>query len=171
MSIAVTCPCGRTYTKPDHKIGTRFRCHLCGRELAITREAATPDGALLSPSEQPVDRAADAETKAPAPPKRRSPRPPERYLLRNAIAWLLIVFGLTLAVGGAGMAYIFSIVNEAAVKNAQAQAGMNPFDLTAPSQHKSGSLAQYGPAVFSVTVGGLLVYWGVRLRMTSPGRS
>lgn len=42
MPISVTCSCGRTYSKPDHNVGTSFRCHLCGQELRIERERVAP---------------------------------------------------------------------------------------------------------------------------------
>lgn len=39
MSIAVQCPCGKTYQVPEDRLGRRFKCYLCNRNLIALVES------------------------------------------------------------------------------------------------------------------------------------
>src|SRR5262245_19855945 len=79
---------------------------------------------------------------------------------RNVVAWALITLGLTGIVGGAGMAYIFSMGEG----NARAHNDINP---GAPPR-QSESLLRYGSTALSGVVGLILLCWGLGLRGSGP---
>src|SRR4029077_15197519 len=114
MAIVVTCPCGRGYSKPDHKAGMLFRCHLCGRELMI------PDGSVEKPSAPQAVKPTvwESESEKVSEADASELRPP---LLRVLLAWFMISLGLAGIVGGLGMVYILSIAQNTAKEDAQAR--------------------------------------------------
>jgi hypothetical protein len=98
MPIPVTCPCGKTFAKPDHKAGTRFRCHLCGREVLIPKDAPAPEPtyALQETAEDPkVDEVKPRKT-------RRTPRKVsrQRLVLRHDYTVLRVCGGFLAFLGG-----------------------------------------------------------------------
>src|SRR5205823_11033510 len=122
MPITVTCPCGREYSKPDHKAGTSFRCHVCGRELLIAGEPAPFRLAPLEPEEIP-----------PPPPRPSKPKPAhtprrsrKRLVLRYDYPLLWAAAAFLVFLGGC---FIVSCLATAAPANApgKAPAGPSPF--------------------------------------------
>src|SRR5947209_640406 len=107
MPILVTCPCGKTYTKPEAKLGTLFRCHHCGRELAITDAPAEGVIAFAPQEENPAAAGAGLASEVEERAISASPRPPRHFVLRNVIAWVLIFFGFAFILGAGAMVYIF----------------------------------------------------------------
>jgi hypothetical protein len=53
MPISVVCDCGQSYQKPERKIGERFRCHACGRELLIRGSPGAGDVSRSPDTERP----------------------------------------------------------------------------------------------------------------------
>jgi len=163
MSIAITCPCGRTYTKPDHKVGSSFRCHLCGRELTIAAQAAV-EGIALAPLSEPhaAQPTIWESERGTAAPSRSSPPPASG--LRTTLAWILIFLGLAGIVGGIGMIYIDSMIEKAEREDAQAKAAMfGPIWDPHPPRKKDTQLP-YAISGCSIVLGLALTYTGFRVR-------
>jgi hypothetical protein len=175
MSVTVACPCGKTYDKPNFKAGSAFRCHACGRELTVPLTApldvvpfaVEPASAAAKPPPwRPVAGVGDHEDVRP-------PLPPTGW--HTAIAWALIVVGLTAIVGSVGQLYISSLIEKMRFDNADAQArmlgGLHAVDRR-PSREGQ---AAYVAAGVGVVLGLGFAYLGFRWRgargSPSPGRN
>jgi hypothetical protein len=90
-------------------------------------------------------------------------------MLRRGVAWGLIALGLAAVVGGCGMAYLASFVNQADVESERAQARMifHADNVTPPP--RSGGMLPYVIAAVSIVGGGALVCVGVSLRNPPAG--
>ena len=164
MPITVTCPCGKAYQKPDHKEGTLFRCHLCGREVEIAGPAG--DGIVAfapgdaPPAREESDLGREVEARATAAP----PRSPRHAVSQNLVAWTLIVLGLAGVLGGAAMFYMFSVIGRTEDEIARARANSDPFLMAPVQQDPNRGIKRYGSATVSVVVGGVLLLWGFGTR-------
>jgi hypothetical protein len=101
MPISVVCDCGQSYQKPERKVGERFRCHACGRELLVR---GGPGAGL-------VTRPPDTERPRPGPvePPRERGRPASRVSVGHSYPalWLGAAFLACLA-GCSGFAGVMS---------------------------------------------------------------
>jgi hypothetical protein len=169
MSIAVTCSCGKTYSKPEQKAGTLFRCHQCGRELAITAEPTAEVISFASQGVQPAPKQASPSVDVAAGPRTRRLRPGPNYTWEWAVAWVLIVLGLIGMVGGSGMVYIFRIINKAEADHREFEARMHPNAIILSPPQSRYDL-QYGAAGVSIFIGVVLTIWGMGMRSMDTSR-
>lgn len=149
MPYSVECLCGRTYSKPDHKAGTFFRCHVCGREVLIPKEGG---------NKLPKQSKEQAGQEDEEPNAYQRPRPSH---LRTTIAWVMIFLGLAGVVGGLGTIFI-----ESAMEHATAdEAWMARRTLSSPSSPPwKPTPAIYLGAIGSIGIGAVLTGIGFRLR-------
>ena len=170
MPIDVACHCGKSYSKPERKAGTRFRCHLCGRELIIPQPAPEeaievrpqPGQAPIKPTPWETDAMTDDD---------RSPRAAARpSRLRLVVAWGLIALGLTAVVGAIGQIYITSMIEKIAVEDAKAKGRMyGDFQPSRKGPNPEARTA-YFMAAWAVGIGLVLCYSGYRVRKVKEAR-
>jgi hypothetical protein len=165
MPFSISCPCGKTYTKPDHKAGTLFRCHMCGRELAIPDSPAAAAMVSIADGEQEEDeqRGAGVEPDS-GGGLEAAPRP---SILRGAFAWGLIVLGLTAVVGGLGQIYIFSIVEKMRADDARTRALLFVDFQARQRPTPDDALLAYTIAFGFIILGLVFTYVGFRVRSRS----
>ena len=163
MPFSIACPCGRTYTKPDHKAGTCFRCHMCGRELTVS-EGSAAQGIVLAPQNehQAVKPPWDTETATAADADSLSPARPS--ILRTTLAWVLIFLGLAGVVGGLGQIYLYSIIEKARIEDANAQARLFGEFQTLGRASNNDAWIVYTIAICGIGLGLVFSYTGFRIR-------
>jgi hypothetical protein len=146
MSIPVQCMCGKDYSVPEERVGKRFHCYICGREVvALLPEAseaivASSEGNSGLTARRPSPSRPYADEDDPAlwqlQLKRRSLRHWSK--LRGRIGLGCMLIGMTLCIGGILIAVFRS-------------------SLAGPG---SGTYIDSGLA--PIVLGSVLILWGLR---------